>query len=79
MKKKKNYLALAHSLRGLRERLKYRLSSGEGSKMLDFQMVATVSKKSHCPREEQHLIQGSSLLLALIITILVKEPSQCST
>lgn len=41
-KEKKIYLALAHSLRGLRERLKYRLSSGEGSKMLDFQMVATV-------------------------------------
>lgn len=41
-KKKKIYLALAHSLRGLKERLKYRLSSGEGSKMLDFQMVATI-------------------------------------
>lgn len=42
MKKKKKKIYLVHSLRGLREKLKYRLSSGEGSKVLGFQVVATI-------------------------------------
>lgn len=40
--KEKKKIYLVHSLRGLREKLKYRLSSGEGSKVLGFQVVATI-------------------------------------
>lgn len=78
MKKKKKKIYLVHSLRGLREKLKYRLNSGEGSKVLGFQVVATI-REYEVSLPERSAAFDSRVKLALIITVLMQEPSQCST